>query len=71
MAGTSCQSPAITRLRASMKSSTAALHPSEPLRKRDDAEGVRILWKTKEEMNAIAREGFGMLGNGKEHRTKK
>ncbi|KAI4279044.1 MAG: hypothetical protein LQ337_000559 [Flavoplaca oasis] len=36
----------------------------EPLRKRDDAEGVRILWKTKEEMNAIAREGFGMLGNG-------
>lgn len=76
MAGTSSRSPAFTRLRASRKSTTGAFHPSEvkpiePLRKRKDAEDGRILWKTKDEVSSIAREGFGMFEDGKEHRTKK
>lgn len=44
----------------------------EPLRKRTEAADGRILWKTKEEVDSLARGGFGMLDNdGKEHRTKK
>lgn len=79
MAGTSPRSPALTSLRESLKSTTAAtaaFHPSEikpiePLRKRKDAQDGRILWKTKDEVSSIAREGFGMLDDGKEHRTNK